>query len=332
VGGVLVLWVSVVAVSWAIIDGDGALAFPALYYVYNLVVGVAVILFFRGRQATEKVLIFSFVAALLLSLLGVIVDLGSASRVTGWFNNPNQLGYFSLLSIAIVAVASRFSLSSPVAMVGILSGLIAAMAASSLAVWGGVALLSIAYLVANAKGIGGFLKGVVAIMATMVLVLVIDVSQQGALLGNVEARLDRAPVKVAEVVQERRYDRVFAHPEYWFLGAGEAHQSHDRFGEYAGAEVHSSLGTLLLAYGLGPLILFLVMLGIILVRSPVAVGLVLLGVMFYSLTHMGLRFTPFWIFLVAVYIFHVDRKDRRSVGDGALPSVGVGRMLMKAGG
>lgn len=311
--GALVLWVSMVAVSWAIIDGNHALGFPALYYLYNLLVGVAVILFFRGGESAAKVLIVSFAAALLFSFLGVIVDLGSGTRVTGWFNNPNQLGYFSLLSMAIIAVASRFSLSGRVAMISMMSGLVAGLAASSLAVWGGLVLLFAAYMVANARGFGSYLRAVSAVAGAIVAVLAVDAVQQGSLLDNVETRFDRAPQKVAEVVEERRYDRVFAHPEYWLLGAGESHQSRDRFGDYAGAEVHSSLGTLLLAYGLGPFLIFLGMLGVLLVRAPLPVGLVLLGVMFYSLTHMGLRFTPFWILLAVIYVLYVDRAGRHSV-------------------
>lgn len=321
--GALVLWVSVVAVSWAIIDGDGSLAFRALYYVYNLVVGVSVILFFRGRQSTEKVVIVSFVAALLLSFLGAIVDLGFGVRVTGFFNNPNQLGYFSLLSMAIVAVASRFSLSAPVAMVGMVSGLIAAMAASSLAAWGGLLFLLAAYVVQNSTGFSAVIKGVGAVASGVIAVLVVDVMQQGSLMGNVEARLDRAPDKVSEVVEERRYDRVLAHPEYWVLGAGEANQSSQRFGGYAGAEVHSSLGALLLAYGAGPLLIFLFMLGILVKRAPLSVGLVVLGVIFYSLTHMGLRFTPFWLLLAVIYVLYVDRLGRRSARNGVSPNVGA---------
>lgn len=310
----LVFWVCLVALSWAIVDGDYALARPALFWIYNFIVGLAVFQYLRRAEGGEKVLAIAFVGALIVSFVGVVVDLGAGGRVTAWFNNPNQLGYFTLLALATIAVLTRFELRKWWLMLGWLAGGVAAFSAASLAVWGGLVALVGGYLLANVNSLKGAVRmGLVGIMLLMG-VVVFDYAGSGVLSAGFESRLDRAPEKIAGIVEERNYDRVVAFPEYWGVGAGEASRSVDRFGEYSGLEVHSSLGMLLLSYGIPALLMFLVMLGVLLKRAPLPVALVIMGVLFYSLTHMGLRFTPFWLFLVVVYFVYVDAPRKIAMG------------------
>lgn len=146
----------------------------------------------------------------------------------------------------------------------------------------------------------------------MLITITFFVLQNEQIKESVKMRFERAPEKISALYEERNYDRVFAFPEYWILGAGKADNSYQRFQDYAGAEVHSSFGNLLLSYGLGPFLIFIYILGILFSRAPLPVWFVLGGVLAYSLVHMGLRFTPFWILLVVIYTFYIDNKTKKT--------------------
>jgi hypothetical protein len=67
-------------------------------------------------------------------------------------------------------------------------------------------------------------------------------------------------------------------------------------------EVHSTLGNLLISYGLTGLTLFLSLLAFVFLRLKMIFGLtvaagLMLPTMLYGLTHNGLRFAIFWVFL-----------------------------------
>ena len=66
-------------------------------------------------------------------------------------------------------------------------------------------------------------------------------------------------------------------------------------------EFHSTLGTILMSYGLVGLAFFGLLLLVIFGRAPLASIAYLGPVMLYSITHVGVRFSEFWIFLALVY-------------------------------
>lgn len=297
----LVFWVSLVSLVWAIIDQDYRIAFHALFYLYNFLAGFFIYLWLKNNSSAKKVIIFGMSLALFVSAIGVFFQLGSGSRLTGWFNNPNQLGYFSLVAICIVLVLSRFKVSGSLFAVLIL-GVFNSLAAASLAVWGGLFLIFLAVVAANFNSLKSLFGLVFLIAGFGLFGIAINFNEPiGVVSTNIDSRINRAESKIEEIYYERRYDRVFAHPQYWVLGAGESSGSVQRFGEYAGNEVHSSLGSLLLSYGFVPFSILIGMFLYLMKSSPFPVWLIIGSVFFYSLTHMGLRFTPFWMLLVVIY-------------------------------
>ncbi len=127
-------------------------------------------------------------------------------------------------------------------------------------------------------------------------VLVANISSDGQVLRNLEARMDRAPGKVDSVYEERKFDRLTNFPEYAIFGAGESER--ERFAPYDGHEIHSSFVNMLFAYGLPGLGLFLLTIAIVLRRAPYYVWAGVAGPLIYSTTHNGLRATLFWVLLV----------------------------------
>jgi hypothetical protein len=100
-------------------------------------------------------------------------------------------------------------------------------------------------------------------------------------------------------VLARGYPRLIENPEYLAFGAGEG--SFDRLNE-AGSnkELHSTVGNLLMSYGVPGVALFATLIVVVCAAAPKNV-LYLIPIMLYGLTHMGLRFSLFWVFLGLVY-------------------------------
>jgi hypothetical protein len=99
---------------------------------------------------------------------------------------------------------------------------------------------------------------------------------------------------------KRGYSRLVEHPEYLALGAGEG--DFGRLTTRNEKEFHSSLGNILMSYGVVGLGLLLAFFFVVFQSSP-RINLFYFGlIMLYGVTHMGMRDTMLWIFLGLVYV------------------------------
>jgi hypothetical protein len=94
-------------------------------------------------------------------------------------------------------------------------------------------------------------------------------------------------------VEGRGYDRIWNHPWHLAFGAGEGAYGRFRSG-YLG-EMHSSVGTLLFSYGIAGCLLLIFFLILVIKQNKFTEYFILIPLLIYSLTHMGLRFSYFWI-------------------------------------
>ena len=100
----------------------------------------------------------------------------------------------------------------------------------------------------------------------------------------------------------RGYIRLIQNPQFLAFGAGEGGFARlTRIAEKQDDELHSTLGTILMSYGLVGLGLFGLLLLVIFGRARLASIAYLGPVMLYGITHVGVRFSEFWIFLALVY-------------------------------
>jgi hypothetical protein len=113
-----------------------------------------------------------------------------------------------------------------------------------------------------------------------------------------------------------------------FYGWGEGYtlEGHPGATPEHGLEVHSTFGGVLIGYGLFGFIIFAAFFIHLVARVSSKVGvkfaiIIFLPTFFYGLTHNGIRFTIFWIFLAAVTYFafcetrHVKRLSTDSGSD-----------------
>ncbi|WP_139172542.1 hypothetical protein [Onishia taeanensis] len=257
----------------------------------------------KGRVYIERAICLG----LIVSGFGVFLSLSEGGRVTGFFNNPNQLAFYSLLGVSSLLVINRMSLNiRPLTIMAVLSAVAGIFAASSLAAIAGFLLVVFGYLLANLQPKRLF-RFLVLIVSFFVVTSFFDDQILNSIIDNVYDRSLVAGEKFDSIGKERNYDRIFAFPEYIIIGAGEGHL--ERFYPYDKLEIHSSFGNLLFAYGIPGIGLFLLLVFSLLRNAPLPVWLVVSGPMVYSLTHMGLRTTLFWIFLAIVWSEYGQEKS-----------------------
>jgi hypothetical protein len=296
----LVLWIGFVCLGWALVHQSADFLKHAAFWTYNLLVSAAVIHVLRTGERSREIILWGVSGGLIVSGAGVLIDLGSSVRVTGFLNNPNQLAYYSLCGLSLLLLLQRFEPRlRPVQALALLGGVAGIFAAASLAAMAGFLSLLAAYMLANLKSIRRVGKTILATTVIVLLVVSVESLMGGHIAENVWARLDRLETKMDRVYEERKYDRMAAFPEYMILGAGEGHL--ERFYPHDQGEIHSSFGNLLFSYGIPGLFLFLGLIVVVARRAPIAVWLVLAALMVYSITHMGLRSTMFWLVLAAIW-------------------------------
>jgi preprotein translocase subunit Sss1 len=303
----LVLWVSVVVLSWTLIMQSYDFLRDALFWIYNFVVASSIVFLLRAKPSYKRYLEIAISFALILSAIGVILSLGFSIRPSGFFNNPNQLAFYSLCCLSILQVINHGMIKlSPLGLLAFLSGVVGIFGAASLAAMAGFSLLVLAHFVASNSIIKLF-KAFLGVGMVSILVLVIESPIKVYIFQNVEARILKVDEKINDISGERNYDRIIEFPQYMVLGAGEAHL--DRFKPYDYLEIHSSFGNLLFSYGILGLGLFLALLFVIGRNAILPVWIIMSAPLLYSVTHMGLRTTIFWIFLAVVwYEYYLKRK------------------------
>lgn len=269
------------------------------FWVYNAAVSSCFLYLINCEDKGKAFIERAISLGLMVSGVGVFLSLSEGGRVTGFFNNPNQLAFYSLLGVCSMLMLDRMSFNiKPLTIMALVSGVAGIFAASSLAAIAGFLLVVLGCLIANLhpKKLFRFMVLIVLFFAAASL---FDDKILSGILENVYDRSLVAGEKFDSIGKERNYDRIFAFPEYVFLGAGEGHL--ERFYPYDKLEIHSSFGNLLFAYGIPGIGLFLLLVFSLLRNAPLPVWLVVSGPMVYSLTHMGLRTTLFWIFLAIVW-------------------------------
>ncbi len=275
----------------------------ATFYIYNALMYLIVLVLYtkfgeRFLWFTAKILI----AALLLQALLSFVSTRGGLRATVLFNNPNQLGYYALVSVSLLFLLERRSyVSSLEVTLGTVAASYLALISASKAALGAIGLLVIAGLLVR-------LRTMLSIGVVFLLLLYVPSPMQDA----IDRTLTRFDNDVSlGFFEERGYDRIWNHPEHWVMGAGEG--GYLRFSESTAIrahEIHSSVGTLFFSYGIVGTTIFAVFTLIVLRRKGLRTWLLVLPTMAYGMTHQGLRTTLFWVLLAIVAIMGNPNKQR----------------------
>jgi hypothetical protein len=298
----------IINISYFTVYGDTRFLLASTYYIFNaLVFSGTIILFKQNPLLLKKYACMAIAASIVFELFWIkFLPSNSEFRQTGSFNNPNQLGYWSLLSASYLIILSYGERMKWYVVIGFLiCGYIATLSLSRAVIFSyGLILLAffigpyVSFLtkLAIAVFVSGYSLAQIAVFENPAFLI-----DNLAFLERVIDRLDTVQTEGVDSIAERGYARIFENPQYLFYGSGEG--SYWRFASERshGIELHSGLGTILFAYGFLGFILFSAFVLTIFQRAPILLWLTLAAIMAYGITHQHVRFTGFWVYMGLVY-------------------------------
>lgn len=278
----------------------------SLIYLFN----AATFMFFAAvaRASPDQFFtkVYNVTALTILIQLGLAITTGiMGSRFEGTFNNPNQMSYWSLLSLCTL-LAVKFDKKLTV-LDFVLILVVGYIQATTLSKAGNIAyffvigsLLFSNMLTNTQRLIMVALSGVLVFFLVYQLDVFLAKVQSVEVLGHLSDRLETIGSQNDDSLEGRGYDRLYYFPEFLIFGAGEG--GYSRFRQNGPSiEIHSGLATLIFCYGIIGAGLFCSFIFMIFKKLPLQFWLLLVAIMLYGLTHQNLRFSNFWIFLSCCY-------------------------------
>jgi hypothetical protein len=295
-----------IALNWWTLKLKTGFWMSSVFYIYNVIVFVSVLFMHRRHGAhflwfTGKLTLVSVLSQVALGLVGF----SGGARAELGFNNPNQLGYFALLGASILMVLQRRRhISTLEVTIGLLASSYLCLISASKAALGSIVILAVVGLVVR-------LKTMLLVAAAFTIALLVA-NPINDMVDSAIARFEND--ESYGFLEERGYDRITEHPEYWITGAGEG--GFRRFRETTiieDHEIHSSFGTVFFSYGIVGLAIFIGFLFSVVRGTELRTWLLLAPAMAYGVTHQGLRFTPFWVLLAIVVAIRADDDRKRAM-------------------
>jgi hypothetical protein len=298
---------SFVALSFSLGAKEGFLLAPTFYVFNGLMFFTFLLMFQRYGERLLWLTVRLVLASVCLQLVLSFGMRASIGRSTVMFNNPNQLGYYALLSACILLVGKqRLKLSTLQVTVGLAACSYLALLSASKAALASVAALGIAVLIDRLR--------TVVVASLVFAVLIFTDNPFSAAIERAQARIDND--SSLGFIEERGYERILDYPEYCILGAGEG--AYNRFRETSaiGAhELHSSVATLFFCYGIVGTLLFGLFLWGVMTGAGIRAWIIVGTGFAYGMTHQGLRFRLLWLLLGMVSALReLRRRDRAARG------------------
>ena len=311
------VWVFVVNFAWALVSlkiSRKDFVLHPFFYLFNASIFVCALILARANRERFLRITVDVVFATIVVQVGASFFYHAEYRGQLFFNSPNQLGYYALLSACLFAMSQRpLGITRLKASVGVTCCAYLAVLSASRSSVAGICVLLFVLLFSNPRTI------ILASLAAIALVSLggpiadaIDISQKRALE-------DRDPH--TSFAEERGYDRIWRNPHYLVTGAGEGH--YERFIAREGdhrRELHSSFGSVVFAYGIVGMTLFMIFFVRVVRGASLRMMLMLVPALVYTVAHQGLRFTMFWVVLAAFVIIKPMPENVEKKGNARLPA------------
>lgn len=294
-------YAALVNIGWAFALMDPKVAMGGTFYVFNLcLMIICVRIGLLHPQATLRTIAYAMVlsAVTQVVLIGLNYDV-SRSRQIASFNNPNQLGYWSLLGLCIFwsiagSLKMKWYVQAPTALSFVYTALVSLSKSSIIS----IAILCLLHFVKKPKFL---LIGLLALAPALLVV------ENSSLFERVTHRLQSIGEQRDDSLGSRGYFRIVENPQYVLLGAGEGALyrfvgSRERLMIAEYPEIHSTFGTILFSYGLIGSAAFAAAIWCLYRLSSGGLFLHLLPAFLYGLTHQGLRFSFLWLLLAVIAV------------------------------
>jgi hypothetical protein len=307
------IYAALVSVIWTFLLMDPSVATSAIYYGFNFTL---MFIFLRigllQPRATLIAIAYTLSVSAIIQAAMIVATFKAASlRQIAGFNNPNQLAYWSLLSLCIFwAIASKYKIKGYIQAATVVCLIYSSATALSKSGMIAVAFLCALHYIKKPKL---FMIGLVALIPAYFLL------DNSTLVTRINERLQNIGQQSDDSLYARGYTRIFDSPEYMVMGAGEgglyrfekettaSFNAAGKCADLACHEIHSTLGTIIFSYGIPGLATFCAALLCLYRLSSSGRFVYLLPPFLYGVTHQGLRTSFFWLLFVIVAL--LDSSD-----------------------
>lgn len=294
--------------------------YSTMYFFFNYWAFYTVILVESdiGTERTIKSLVIGSFISVVIAILGACLDNGVNMRKMGWFNNPNQLGYFAILIVTVAVIFKEhlkkiellFMIGASVYLITISASKAAFLALIMMVIicvifgnntWD-VKHMAYTMLLFISLFIAGYLffySDNIHIVSNQTLMFM----RERILHLNLEAD--------SNLGEGRGYNRIFEIGMHFFWGMGEG--AYNRFHSMTGNEVHSTFINIFISYGLIGFFIISNFFWMIVKKEGKTIRNLccLSGLVLYSFTHNGIRNTLLWILLAVIFISSWPMKENK---------------------
>lgn len=313
---VFILYQLIINACWYIVYPDSRLLLSILFFFFNYLSFYIIIMIetIIGTEMTVKSFLYGCLYSVLVASLGALISVDVNFRDMGWFNNPNQLGYYAVIVMTVALFFhDRIKKISLIVMFGASIWLI--LVSGSKAAFLGIIIMAFVYvpLGSENKDLKYVLRTIFLLVLVLVVLFLFFYSEDPHITSNATIMYMRN--RISQMSSEadsdlgtgRGYNRIFETGVHFFLGMGEG--AYYRFDSLHGKEVHSTYVSLLVSYGLLGFCLLSVLFFLIVKKKNKTMKNLscLSGILLYFVTHNGIRNTLFWILLAIIYICNFPR-------------------------
>ena len=272
---------------------------------------------------------------LIIQLLIYLTGMGrayDAFRYMGTFNDPNQFGYFIVLSAAFLYVIEDVLKIRKRAVVMYLISLILIFASASTGMLMAMTILFVLHIIRRIKSIikwisknlGKIFVTAICIMAVVLVIvsnvdlknLVIETFEQSiqnmTIAERLQGKIDKAESSNSSLIEERGIDKLIKYPQYLIYGSGQGYL--DRFTKVAfQIEVHSTLPGIWLYYGIVPLIILLIWIYESIKKVRLKYMIPYIALLIESFTLYNQRQLLLWIIIIMANLLREEKEEEKEV-------------------
>lgn len=300
-----VLYVLFINVLWSLLlNGELEFFTTSAFYVYNFIASFMVLMLYR--EYGDNFYKYMYISVLLSTFIQLTIYLAGGgfdgTRVLVSFNNPNQLGYHNLLVLGfLIATSQRQKLKPFWFILSIIATLILCFSSLSKAAIISYSGLLVLFLFIRIMTKKSKKRSVIYLVIIILILLITCYSNRGIITSNqlyksVMYRISSIGSDGDDNLSRRGYDRLTNYPEYLIFGSGEGEFS--RFGD--DIEFHSTLGNILMSYGIIGLFLFLASIMFAIKNDRWIYTYIIFFILLYGLTHNGIRNTLLWMLIALI--------------------------------
>lgn len=310
--------------------GEFKFILSILYFIFNLLAIITFSSFYKDKiflQNVSKVFKFNLILQLVIFLTG-IGRYYSVDRYMGTFNDPNQFGYYILISLFFIYIIKILLSKKEYIAPYLLISLFLIFQSASTGMLLGIALFNILitgyYVHKNRRITYARIKKTVYAVSISILILIpasiiaiqyplgnnfekSDVAEENnqSILERIEDKFSKAEGESnISIWEDRGYDIITKYPSNILYGAGEG--AYTRFSLATNnfeSEIHATLPSILFYYGIIPFLILIKWLYAKIKDSDPRILLTLAALFVESFTLLNQRQSLFWIIIILAGLY-----------------------------